>query len=246
MTATEAAAGFGASGFGWVQILVLVGGYLLGSIPFGLILTRLAGFGDIRQIGSGNIGATNVLRTGNKKLALATLLLDGGKGAAAVLIARALTPILLPASAAATQTTATPADAVALTTSISLAVLAGGAAIIGHLFPIWLKFKGGKGVATGLGTLLAINWMVGLAACVTWLLAALLFRYSSLSALLAFALAPFYASFVGDFGQVLLATLAAILVWLRHHENIRRLLSGTEPKIGGKKPTTNSGVSGTP
>ena len=236
MTATEAAAGFGASGFGWVQILVLAGGYLLGSIPFGLILTRFAGLGDIRQIGSGNIGATNVLRTGSKMLALATLLLDGGKGAAAVLIAKALTPILLPASAAATQTTAAPADAVAVTTSISLAVLAGGAAIIGHLFPVWLKFKGGKGVATGLGTLLAINWMVGIGACLTWLVAALLFRYSSLSALLAFALAPFYMAFLGNFGQILLATLAAILVWLRHHENIGRLLSGTEPKIGRKKP----------
>jgi len=236
MTATEAAAGFGASGFGWVQIVVLLGGYLLGSIPFGLVLTRLAGLGDIRKIGSGNIGATNVLRTGNKKLALATLLLDGGKGAAAVLIAKALTPVLLPAVAAATQTTASPADAVATTTSVSLAVLAGAAAIVGHLFPIWLKFKGGKGVATGLGTLLAVNWMVGVAACLTWLIAAFLFRYSSLSALLAFALAPFYAYFLGTWGQILLATLAAILVWLRHHENIGRLLSGTEPKIGRKKP----------
>ncbi|MET1028353.1 MAG: glycerol-3-phosphate 1-O-acyltransferase PlsY [Dongiaceae bacterium] len=213
------------AGFGLAQILVLVGGYLLGSIPFGLILTRFAGFGDIRQIGSGNIGATNVLRTGNKALALATLLLDGGKGAAAVLIARALSPILLPGVDVVT-TTLPVAD---------LGVLAGGAAIVGHLFPVWLKFKGGKGVATGLGTLLAINWPIGVAACLTWVIAAVIFRFSSLSALLAFALSPLYAYLFGDWPQILLATLAAILVWLRHHENIRRLLNGTEPRIGRKK-----------
>lgn len=245
MTATEAAAGFAASGFGWVQLLILAGGYLLGSIPFGLILTRLAGFGDIRKIGSGNIGATNVLRTGDKKLALVVLLLDGGKGAVAVLIARALAPILLPVIDATNS-----ADAMGGPSSISLPVLAGAAAIIGHLFPVWLKFKGGKGVATGLGTLLAVNWMVGGAACLTWVAAAFLFRYSSLSALLAFALAPFYAYFLGNWGQILLATLAAIAVWLRHHENIRRLLSGTEPKIGRRKPeasqegTAEGGTSG--
>src|SRR5258707_11938349 len=153
------------AGWDWAHLALLPGGYLRVSIPFGLVLTRLAGLGDIRQIGSGNIGATNVLRTGNKKLALATLLLDGGKGAAAVLIARVLTPILLPAT---DPTTFIPGD------TISLAALAGAAAIIGHLFPVWLKFKGGKGVATGLGTLLAINWIVGLAACLTWLLAAFL------------------------------------------------------------------------
>jgi len=220
MGATETTAGFGLA-----QILVLAGGYLLGSIPFGLILTRFAGLGDIRQIGSGNIGATNVLRTGNKALALATLLLDGGKGAAAVLIARALSPILLPGTAA-----------IAMTLPVAdLGVLAGAAAIVGHLFPVWLKFKGGKGVATGLGTLLAINWPIGVAACLTWAIAALVFRFSSLSALLAFALSPLYAYLFGDWPQILLATLAAVLVWLRHHENIRRLLNGTEPRIGRKK-----------
>jgi glycerol-3-phosphate acyltransferase PlsY len=192
------------------MIAAAVLGYLLGSIPFGLILTRMAGLGDIRKIGSGNIGATNVLRTGNKGLALATLLLDGGKGAAAVLLARTVDP--------------------------ELAVIAGGAAFLGHLFPVWLRFKGGKGVATALGTLLALNWMVGVLACLTWLLVALTFRYSSLSALLAIALSPVYAYFLGTMDQVWFGIGLAVLVWIRHHENIRRLLKGEEPKIGKKKP----------
>jgi glycerol-3-phosphate acyltransferase PlsY len=184
-------------------------GYLLGSIPFGLVLTKVAGLGDIRQIGSGNIGATNVLRTGNKPLAAATLLLDGGKGAVAALIAAHFSPLL--------------------------AVIAGGAALIGHLFPVWLGFKGGKGVATTLGTLLAINWMVGIAACLTWLAVAFGFRISSLSALVAVALSPFYAFVLGSWPQVIFAAFAAILVWIRHRENISRLLAGTEPRIGRKK-----------
>ena len=184
-------------------------GYLLGSIPFGLLLTKIAGLGDIRAIGSGNIGATNVLRTGRKDLALATLLLDGGKGAVAVLIARAV--------------------------SEDLTVIAGGAAILGHLFPVWLKFKGGKGVATTLGTLIAVNWMVGVGACLTWLIVALVFRYSSLSALIAVAAAPFIALWLGLVPLAWLAAFAAVLVWVRHHENIKRLLSGAEPKIGKKK-----------
>ncbi len=184
-------------------------GYLLGSIPFGLLLTKIAGLGDIRAIGSGNIGATNVLRTGRKDLALATLLLDGGKGAAAVLIARAF--------------------------SEDLTVIAGGAAILGHLFPVWLKFKGGKGVATTLGTLIAVNWMVGIGACLTWLVVALVFRYSSLAALIAVAAAPFIALWLGLVPLAWLAAFAAVLVWIRHHENIKRLLKGAEPKIGNKK-----------
>ncbi len=184
-------------------------GYVLGSIPFGLLLTRLAGIGDIRTIGSGNIGATNVLRTGRKDLALATLLLDGGKGAAAVLFARLV--------------------------SEDLTVIAGGAAILGHLFPAWLKFKGGKGVATTLGTLIAANWLVGIGACLVWLLMAVVFRYSSLSALIAVASAPFLALWLGSVPQAWLAAFAAALVWIRHHENIRRLLKGEEPKIGKKK-----------
>jgi glycerol-3-phosphate acyltransferase PlsY len=193
-----------------LALAAVVVGYLLGSIPFGLILTRAAGLGDVRSIGSGNIGATNVLRTGNKKLALATLLLDGGKGAAAVLIARAV--------------------------SDDLAVIAGACAFLGHLFPVWLKFKGGKGVATALGTWLALAWPIGLLACLSWLIVAFVFRYSSLSALLAVALAPVYAIFLGTPPLIGFGIGVAVLVWIRHHENIRRLLSGTEPKIGKKKP----------
>lgn len=196
-------------GLGLPHLAAALLGYLLGAIPFGLVLTKLAGLGDIRAIGSGNIGATNVLRTGRKDLALATLLLDGGKGAVAVLIARAF--------------------------SEDLTVIAGGAAILGHLFPVWLKFKGGKGVATTLGTLIAVSWMVGIGACLTWLIVALLFRYSSLSALIAVAAAPFIALWVGNVPLAWLAGFAALLVWVRHHENIRRLLKGTEPKIGKKK-----------
>ena len=195
--------------FGLPHAAAAVLGYLLGSIPFGLVLTRLAGLGDIRSIGSRSIGATNVLRTGRKDLALATLLLDGGKGAAAVLIARMINE--------------------------DLTVLAGGAAILGHLFPVWLKFKGGKGVATTLGTLIAANWMVGIGACLVWLAVAVLFRYSSLSGLIAVAASPLLALWLGTVPQAWLAAFAAVLVWIRHHENIRRLLKGEEPKIGKKK-----------
>jgi glycerol-3-phosphate acyltransferase PlsY len=180
--------------------------YLLGAIPFGLLLTRLAGLGDLRRIGSGNIGATNVLRTGNKRLAALTVLLDGGKGATAVLVARALGPDGLGAD---------------------LAVLAGAAAVIGHLFPVWLRFRGGKGVATGLGVWLALAWPVGLAACATWLVVAALTRYSSLAALLAIGAAPLYALYFAELGVLL-----AVLIILRHHANIRRLVTGREPRIG--------------
>jgi glycerol-3-phosphate acyltransferase PlsY len=195
----------------------------LGSIPFGLLLTRAAGLGDIRSIGSGNIGATNVLRTGNKKLALATLLLDGAKGAAAVLLARWF--FLDP----------------------TLPVIAGGAAFLGHIFPVWLKFKGGKGVATALGTWLALAWPIGLLACLTWLIIAVVFRYSSLSALVAVALAPVYAIWLGTPAMIGFGVFVAILCWIRHHENIRRLLKGEEPKIGKKKPAdTQMGHNGGP
>lgn len=182
-------------------------GYLLGSIPFGIVITRALGLGDLRQIGSGNIGATNVLRTGNKPAALATLLLDSGKGAIAVLLARAL---------------AGP-DA---------ALIAGAAAFLGHLFPVWLGFKGGKGVATFLGTLLALDWRLGLTACGLWLLAALIGRISSLSALIAAVLTPFVALWLDGPRMALVTVLMAVLILIRHHANIRRILDGTEPRIG--------------
>ena len=190
----------------------IVGGYLLGSIPFGLVLVRLAGLGDIRAIGSGNIGATNVLRTGRKGLALATLLLDGGKGAIAVLLARFLL-------------------------SDEIVPLAGFAAVLGHNFPIWLNFKGGKGVATTIGTLMAASWPVGVACCFTWLVVAGLFRISSLSALVALALSPIFAFYFADWTFAAMALGMAILGFIRHHQNIRRLLKGEEPKIGAKKET---------
>lgn len=192
----------------------LAGGYLLGSIPFGLVLAKLAGLGDIRKIGSGNIGATNVLRTGNKPLAAAVLILDAGKGAAAALLAAAFAP-------------ATDASTALL--------LAGVAAVFGHNFPVWLGFRGGKGVATTLGTLLAVSWPVGLGACATWLAVAAIFRFSSLAALVSLALAPVYASLLGQPAIAYAAALLAALCWIRHHENIRRLLSGEESRIGGKK-----------
>lgn len=187
-------------------------GYLLGSVPFGLLLTKAAGLGDIRAIGSGNIGATNVLRTGRKGLALATLLLDGGKGAIAVLIATALTR------------------------DPTVPLIAGVAAVLGHNFPVWLKFKGGKGVATTLGMMLAAAPVVGAAACLTWALVAALFRYSSLAALVALALAPLYAELVVHDHRVALAFLAlAALGWFRHRANLARLKKAQEPKIGAKK-----------
>ncbi|MBP1806567.1 glycerol-3-phosphate 1-O-acyltransferase PlsY [Rubellimicrobium aerolatum] len=182
-------------------------GYLLGSVPFGLLLTRALGLGDVRAIGSGNIGATNVLRTGSKTAAAATLLLDGGKGAAAVLLARAL---------------AGP----------DVALLAGFTAFLGHCFPVWLGFKGGKGVATFLGVLLAAAWPVGVAACLTWLATAAGLRISSLAALVAAVLAPLWAVLLGRPEVAALALGLALLILIRHRANIARLLAGTEPRIG--------------
>ena len=183
-------------------------GYLLGSIPFGLILAKAAGYGDIRKIGSGNIGTTNVLRTGNKKLALLTLICDGGKGAAAALL---INYIL----------------------GYDMALVAGFAAVLGHLYPVWLKFKGGKGVATTLGTLLAVSPLVGALACLTWLVMAFTFKYSSLSALTAMLLSPVYAFFlIGYPNLTALCGILALLVWIKHRANIHRLVAGEEPKIG--------------
>jgi acyl phosphate:glycerol-3-phosphate acyltransferase len=187
----------------------LLPGYLLGSIPFGLLLTRAAGLGDIRGIGSGNIGATNVLRTGNKALAAATLLLDAIKGAAAILIAN-------------------------WWGGHAAILWAGAGAVLGHAFPVWLGFKGGKGVATSYGVLIAAAWPVGLCAGAVWLVVAALARVSSLAALASFALAPVLAAILGDMTIVKLALVIAVLVFVRHHTNIRRLIAGTEPRIGQK------------
>lgn len=196
----------------------VIGGYLLGSIPFGVIATKLGGAGDLRSIGSGSIGATNVLRTGRKDLAAITLLGDGGKGAVAVLLAWL-----------ATRDGPKEAQTV-------LIALAAASAFLGHLFPVWLKFKGGKGVATFFGTLLAAAWPVGIAAGATWLVVAFLFRISSLAGLTAVALAPVYA-FVFHRGLpiIYLTLLMAVLVFFRHAANIRRLLKGEEPRIGSEK-----------
>jgi glycerol-3-phosphate acyltransferase PlsY len=183
----------------------LAGGYLLGSIPFGLILTRLAGL-DIRAIGSGNIGATNVLRTGRKGLAALTLLLDAGKGALSVLAAGLLAP--------------------------EAAAVAGFGAVLGHLFPVWLRFRGGKGVATALGVLAAAHWPVGAVAAAVWALMAIVSRYSSLAAIIAFVVAPIAAWVMADTAIALLASVVALLVIERHRANIARLIAGTEPHIG--------------
>jgi glycerol-3-phosphate acyltransferase PlsY len=194
-------------------------GYCIGGIPFGLLLTKAAGYGDIRGIGSGNIGATNVLRTGNKKLALATLLLDGGKGAFVVGLARWLGG------------------------GENAVLLAALASIIGHVFPACLKFKGGKGVATTLGVLLALSFPVGAACCLIWLAMAFAFRYSSLAALVAILCAPPAAwFFTHDETLAGVCSLIALLVWIKHRANIRRLVAGEEPRIGKKKPVPETGA----
>ena len=183
--------------------------YLLGSVPFGILLTRALGLGDLRQIGSGNIGATNVLRTGNKPAAAATLLLDAAKGGVAVLLARTLV-------------------------AEDAAQLAGLSAFLGHLFPVFLNFKGGKGVATFLGTLLALAWPVGVACCATWLVVAVLSRISSLSALVAAGSSTFWMLGLGHGRLMILGVILTLLVYWRHATNIARLKAGTEPKIGKK------------
>ena len=185
-------------------------GYLLGAIPFGLLFAWASGAGDVRKIGSGNIGATNVLRTGKKWAAAATLLCDGAKGAAAVLIAR----YFLPHGAE---------------------IFSALAAVLGHLFPLWLRFKGGKGVAAFLGVCLALYWPVGLSVCATWLLMALVWRISSLSALVAIAMAPVYFFAFGQRDYAPVAVVLAAMIVFMHRENIGRLLRGEEPRIGSKK-----------
>lgn len=193
-------------------IIVMAIGYFIGSIPFGYILTRLSGHGDIRDIGSGNIGATNVLRTGKKNLAISTLILDAGKAAAAVLITSHVF-------------------------GSSYGLFAGAFALLGHCFPAWLKFQGGKGVATFFGCLLATAWPVGLSAMGVWLVAAGLSRISAFGALCAASFAPLIAMRFGHFDVAAMAAGLAFVIFIRHLDNIKRMTKGTEPKIG-QKPTT--------
>ncbi len=195
--------------------LAILIGYLLGSIPWGMVLARLMGLGDLRRIGSGNIGATNVLRTGNRKAAALTLLLDMGKGAAAVLIARALW-------------------------AEDAAQMAALAAFLGHCYPVWLGFRGGKGVATFIGIMLALSWKVGLAVCATWLFFAALFRYSSLAALAAAGFSTMWIFIFREGEMFFLGVALTVLIYWRHRENIKRLEAGTEPKIGRKKADDES------
>jgi glycerol-3-phosphate acyltransferase PlsY len=194
-----------------LTVLALWGliGYLLGSIAFGLLVTGRMGLGDLRKVGSGNIGATNVLRTGNKKAAALTLLLDGGKGAVAVLLARAFA-------------------------GEDAAQVAALAAMLGHCYPVWLGFKGGKGVATFLGILLALAWPVGLGCCIAWLLTAVVTRMSSVAALAAAALSTFLMVFLGHGTALFLGVALTLLIFWRHRANISRVKAGTEPKIGQK------------
>lgn len=219
--------------------------YFIGSIPFGLLLTRLCGYGDIRKTGSGNIGATNVLRTGNKKLALATLLLDSVKGSLPILFVSAVV-CALPSHCVDYVTDSgrnnAPGECAYSAHCLDYVIenkevllFMGLLAILGHCFPIWLKFKGGKGVATALGVLLVAVPHAGLSACATWLLMALIFKYSSLAALAAVAVAPVVTLLVYGAHPAGVCALIALLVWARHAANIKRLLKGEEPKIGAKK-----------
>ena len=205
------------AGFSPALIAAIAAGYLIGSIPFGLVLTRMAGLGDIRRIGSGNIGATNVLRTGNKSLATATLLLDVGKGALVVLVVSRNWGFV---------------------GLMDAGLFAGLATVLGHNFPVWLQFRGGKGVATTMGVLLGSLFQVGAVACGAWLLTAAVFRYSSLAALVALTAAPVYAAWIGATPVALAAGALTLLSIFTHRANIERLIQGQEPKIGGGKADT--------
>jgi acyl phosphate:glycerol-3-phosphate acyltransferase len=190
-------------------IVAAVLGYLSGSVPFGLILTRMAGLGDVRAIGSGNIGATNVLRTGNKGLAAATLVLDALKGTV-------------------------PAALAYHFFGVEAGVIAGLTAFLGHIFPVWLGFRGGKGIATYIGVLFGLDWHMGLLFLVVWVATAAITRYSSLSALVATVAVPVVEFFVGDIKIAALAVVMTVIAWIKHHENISRLLAGSESRIGSK------------
>ncbi|MFT4715486.1 MAG: glycerol-3-phosphate acyltransferase PlsY [Paracoccaceae bacterium] len=188
-------------------VIIALGSYLLGSIPFGIVIARIMGLGNLREIGPGTIGATNVLRTGNKTAAFLTVLFDAGKGGVAVVLA-------------------------GLWFGADAAQIAGFCAFLGHLFPIWLRFKGGKGVATFLGILIALSFWAGFATCMTWLAIAVLFRFSSLAALVSAVSAPLWLYVLAPANASMLALVMALLIWLRHKENIARLLAGNETKIG--------------
>jgi glycerol-3-phosphate acyltransferase PlsY len=218
-------------------------GYLLGSIPFGLVITRVAGLGDIRSIGSGNIGATNVLRTGRRDLAAATLILDAGKAGLAFLICSQGALVILLARDPGTDTTLY--NAIAHSDARSIGWIGGAFAFVGHCFPVWLKFKGGKGVATFLGLLLAAKCELGLSFAAIWLLTAAVFRMSSLAALVATAAVPVIAWFLNENGDEWIVTgVLAVLIWWRHRANIARIHQGTEPRIGQKKPAEPSAPPG--
>ncbi len=194
----------------FIDLISFVGGYLLGSIPFAFIVTKLFGLGDIREVGSGNVGATNVLRTGNRYAAALTLLGDVGKGVVAVLIARRFGDVP--------------------------ALIAALGAFAGHIFPVWLNFKGGKGLATYIGIVAALAWPVALLICATWLVVAAVSRISSASALVAAALSPLYMWFLASPTYAGGAAVLAVLIFITHRENIRRLLKNEEPRIGAKRP----------
>ena len=205
-------------------ILSAVGGYLLGSIPFGLVLTRICGLGDIRKIGSGNIGATNVLRTGRKDLALLTVILDASKAGFAAWLAGYLAPQAFCSLFGFITTVAVVAG-----------LIAGVMGVIGHNFPVWLKFRGGKGVASAFGFIVVTQWQLGVIALCVWLVTAFTTRYSSLSAILAAVFVPFFAFFMSDQVHAAFYSAIALLVLIRHHANITRLIKGTESKISFKK-----------
>lgn len=200
-----------------LMALVALGAYLLGSVPFGIVMARAFGLGDLRKIGSGNIGATNVLRTGNKLAALLTVIFDAGKGGAAVALARWLTG------------------------QEDCAQIAGAFAFFGHCYPVYLRFRGGKGVATFLGTLLVVGWPVGIAACLTWLATAVITRYSSSAALMAAAMSTAWTLVLHRSELLLLTTVLCLLIFYRHRENIARLKAGTETKIGQKGSARDGG-----
>ena len=210
-----------------IFILCIIGGYFLGSLPFGLILTKIAGVGDIRKIGSGNIGATNVLRTGRKDLALLTVLLDAAKAGFAAWLALAFVPVENMFFAG-----------IYTQTNLVAALYAGTAAVLGHNFPIWLGFKGGKGVASSFGFILVINPLIALLALATWLAFAFVFKYSSMAALAAAALTPLYSYFYAGEVETVFFSVIALLLIFRHHANIRRLLRGEESKISFRKKAT--------